>query len=121
MPGRAWWGQALFTQERSYQIVESLTWQKGAHRLKFGFDYERIHTNNDWEFCSLGCAGVYSPETTIAQANPGILAQYMPNLPRTVSSTADLLALPVFNGATSIYSGIDVGHGNFPGPYQRGQ
>ena len=107
-------------QERSYEIVESLTWQKGAHRLKFGFDYERIHTNNDWEFCSLGCAGVYSPETTLAQANPGILAKYLPNLPRTVSSTADLLALPVFNGATSIYSGIDVGHGNFPGPYQRG-
>lgn len=107
-------------QERSYELVESLTWQKGAHRLKFGFDYERIVTNNDWEFCSLGCLGVYSPETTLAQANPGLLAQYLPNLPRTVSSTADLLGLPVFNTSTSIYSGIDVGHGNFPGPYQRG-
>jgi Carboxypeptidase regulatory-like domain len=106
-------------QERSYEITESLTWQKGAHRLKFGFDYERIHTNNDWEFCSYGCLGVYSPESTLALANPGLLAQYMANLPRTVSSTADLLGLPVFNAATSIYSGIDVGHGNFPGPYQR--
>ena len=106
-------------QERSYEITETLTWQKGAHRLKFGFDYERIHTNNDWEFCSFGCLGVYSPESTLSLANPGLLAQYLPNLPRAVGSTADLLALPVFNTATSIYSGIDVGHGNFPGPYQR--
>ena len=108
-------------QERSYEITETLTWQKGAHRMKFGFDYERIHTNNDWEFCSFGCLGVYSPESTLSLANPGLLAQYLPNLPRTVGSTADLLGLPVFNTATSIYSGIDVGHGNFPGPYQRNQ
>ena len=107
-------------QERSYELVDNLSWQKGAHRLKFGVDYERIVTNNDWEFCSLGCAGVYSPEQTLAQASPGLLAQYLPNLPRTISSTADLLQLPVFNTTSSIYSGIDVGHGNFPGPYQRG-
>ncbi|HYL39095.1 MAG TPA: carboxypeptidase-like regulatory domain-containing protein [Bryobacteraceae bacterium] len=107
-------------QERSYEIVDNLSWQKGAHRMKFGFDYERMVTNNDWEFCSLGCAAVYSPETTLAQANPGLLAQYLPNLPRTISTTADLLALPVFNTGAAIYSGIDVGHGNFPGPYQRG-
>jgi|HubBroStandDraft_1064217.scaffolds.fasta_scaffold12112_3 hypothetical protein len=108
-------------QERSYELVDSVSWQKGSHRMKFGFDYERIVTNNDWEFCSLGCAGVYSVETTLAQANPALLAQYLPNLPRTISSTADLLQLPIFNTTSSIYSGIDVGHGNFPGPYQRGQ
>ena len=105
-------------QERSYEIFEQLSWQKGAHRIKFGFDYERIHTNNDWEFCSLGCAATYSPETTIAQANPGLLAQYLPNLPRTISSTADLLNLPVYNTTSAIYSGIDVGRGQFPGPYE---
>jgi hypothetical protein len=107
-------------QERSYEVFEELSWQKGAHRLKFGFDYERIHTNNDWEFCSLGCAGVYSPETTLSEANPALLSQYLPGLPTAVSSTANLLALPVFNTTTSIYSGIDVGPGNFPGPYERG-
>jgi len=106
-------------QERSYEVFEELSWQKGSHRLKFGFDYERIHTNNDWEFCSLGCAGVYSPESTISTANAALLAQYLPNLPKIVSSTNDLLNLPVFNTTTSIYSGIDVGHGNFPGPYER--
>jgi hypothetical protein len=108
-------------QERSYEFVDNLSWQKGAHRLKFGFDFEKIVTNNDWEFCSLGCAATYSPETTIAQANPALLAQYLPNLPRVISSTANLLALPVYNTSSAIYSGIDVGHGNFPGPYQRGQ
>lgn len=108
-------------QERSYEFSDNLSWQKGAHRLRFGFDIEKIVTNNDWEFCSLGCAGVYSPESTIAQANPALLAQYLPNLPRTIGSTTDLLGLPIFNTTTSIYSGIDVGHGSFPGPYQRGQ
>jgi len=106
-------------QERSYEFSDNLSWQKGAHRLRFGFDIEKIVTNNDWEFCTLGCAGVYSPESTIAMANPGLLAQYLPGLPRTISSTANLLQLPVFNTTTSIYSGIDVGHGSFPGPYQR--
>lgn len=105
-------------QERSYEFSDTLSWQKGAHRMKFGFDYERIHTNNDWEFCTNSCVGVYSPEQTLAQANPGLLAQYLPNLPRTISSTADLQALPVYFNSPSIYSGIDVGRGQFPGPYQ---
>ena len=108
-------------QERSYEFSDNLSWQKGSHRIRIGFDIEKIVTNNDWEFCSLGCAGVYSPESTIAQANPALLAQYLPNLPKIVGSTADLLNLPIFNTTTSIYSGIDVGHGSFPGPYQRGQ
>jgi hypothetical protein len=111
-------------QERSYEITDNVSWQKGAHRMKFGFDFERIVTNNDWEFCSLGCAGVYSVETTastINGINPAYLAQYFPTLPKTISSTADLLNLPIFNTTSSIYSGIDVGHGNFPGPYQRTQ
>ena len=79
-------------------------------------------TNNDWEFCSLGCAGVYSPESTIAQANPALLAQYLPNLPKPLDSTARP-AEPAQSSTPrpSIYSGIDVGHGNFPGPYQRDQ
>jgi hypothetical protein len=108
-------------QERSYEITDNLSWQKGSHRMKFGFDYERIVTNNDWEFCSLGCAAVYSPETVLlpATANQALVAQYLPNLPRTISTTADLLNLPVYNNSPAIYSGIDVGHGNFPGPYQR--
>ncbi len=105
-------------QERSYEFTDTMSWQKGTHRMKFGFDYERIHTNNDWEFCTNSCVGVYSPETTLQQANPGLLAQYLPNLPRTISSTANIQSLPVFFNSPSIYSGIDVGRGQFPGPYQ---
>jgi len=106
-------------QERSYEIQDNLSWQKGAHRLTFGFDYEHIHTNNDWEFCTLSCVGVYSPESILspATANQALVAQYLPNLPRTISSTADILALPAYFNSPSIYSGIDVGRGQFPGPY----
>ncbi len=52
---------------------------------------------------------------------PRLLAQYMPNLPRAINGTADLLQLPVYNTSSSIYSGIDVGDGKFPGPYNRDQ
>jgi hypothetical protein len=108
-------------QGRVYQIVDNLSWQKGAHRIRAGVDYERIVTKNTWTFCQLGCLGVYSPETTIATSNASLLAQYMPNLPRAVNGTADILQLPVYNTSSSIYSGIDVGDGKFPGPYERDQ
>ena len=29
---------------RSYQVLDTLSWQKGSHRIRFGFDYERTHT-----------------------------------------------------------------------------
>ena len=44
-----------------------------------------------------------------------------PTLPKTINSTADLLNLPVFNLASSIYSGMGVGNGTFPGLYDHGQ
>ncbi len=44
-----------------------------------------------------------------------------PTLPTTINSTADLLNLPVYNLPQSIYSGIGVGNGTFPGFYDHGQ
>jgi hypothetical protein len=106
-------------QGRVYELVDNVSWQKGAHRIRFGADYERIVTKNTWTFCQLGCLGVYAPENVISGANPAVLAAsgYVP--PSNVSTSADLLSLPVFNTSSSIYSGIDVGDGRFPGPYDR--
>jgi hypothetical protein len=44
-----------------------------------------------------------------------------PNLPKTITSAADLLNLPVLNLPQSIYSGIGIGDGTFPGLYDHGQ
>ncbi|HEX6894850.1 MAG TPA: carboxypeptidase regulatory-like domain-containing protein, partial [Bryobacteraceae bacterium] len=106
-------------QARTYEIVDNVSWQKGAHRIRFGADVERYVGKDLYQTCELSCLGVYSPETTIATSNPALLAQYMPNLPRLISGTADILQLPVFNTSTSLYSGVKVGYGYFPGLYER--
>lgn len=108
-------------QARDYEIRDDFGWQKGSHRIRFGVDLEREVTKNQWQFCQLGCLQLYSPETTIASANPALLAQYMPNLPTSIAGNEQMLQLPVFNTAAQIYSGIDVGSGWFPGPYERDQ
>jgi hypothetical protein len=111
-----------FRQARSYEFIESLSWQKGTHRLRFGMDFEDMHTKVvPWDACELGCLGLYTPETTRQLAGAGLVAQYLPNLPSTITSTADLLNLPVFNTSTSIYSGFPVGNGTFPGFYEHNQ
>jgi len=106
-------------QGRVYELVDNLSWQRGSHRIRFGADYERIVTKNTWDFCLLSCLGLYSPETTLAQANPAVLATTGFTVPTSISTTADILQLPVFNTSSSIYSGVDVGDGRFPGPYNR--
>ena len=108
-------------QARTYEIVDNVSWQKGAHRIRFGADVERYQGTDVYQTCELGCLGVYSPETTIATANAGLLAQYMPNLPKLISGTADIMQLPVYNTSTSLYSGVKVGYGFFPGPYEHGK
>ncbi|MGD1097089.1 MAG: carboxypeptidase-like regulatory domain-containing protein [Bryobacteraceae bacterium] len=108
-------------QARDYELSDTFSWQKGSHRIRFGVDLERLVTKNQWQFCQLGCLGVYSPESIASGSNPGLLAQSGLVVPTSINSTASLLQLPVFNTSAQIYSGIDVGQGWFPGPYQRNQ
>jgi hypothetical protein len=36
-------GELSNSKTQQYNIVDNFSWQKGAHALKFGFDYRRIH------------------------------------------------------------------------------
>jgi hypothetical protein len=106
-------------QARTYEIIDNVSGQKGSHRFRFGIDYER-YVGKDWyQTCYLSCTGVYSPETTVQTSSSALLAQYMPGLPRAISGTSDILQLPVYNTSTSLYSGVKVGNGWFPGMYER--
>jgi hypothetical protein len=112
-------------QERTYEINETLTWQKGAHRLRFGFDEEVADLiNKGWDSCTASCLLVYSPEavqsTPIADT-PANLAQYFPNLPKSVNSNAALLNLPVFLPTAGLFAGVPVGNPTYPGYYQQGK
>jgi Carboxypeptidase regulatory-like domain len=110
-----------FRQARSYELTDTLSWQKGTHRIKVGIDYEYMKTKVvPWDFCDPGCDYVFSPE--YVEAAVGAFTPVLfPNLPKTITSTADLLNLPVLNLPQSIYSGIGIGNGTFPGFYDHGQ
>lgn len=110
-----------FRQARSGELNDTLSWQKGTHRIRIGIDYEYMKTKVvPWDFCDPGCLYVFSPEET--RAVLGSLANVLfPSLPTTITSTQDLLNLPIYNLTSSIYSGIGVGNGTFPGFYEHGQ
>jgi hypothetical protein len=114
-----------FRQARSFEFNDGLSWQKGSHRIRGGIDYEHMHTKVvPWDACVIGCLFTYSTEavqSALKQFGAGTQAQYFPNLPVTVGSTADVLNMPVYNTSTSIYSGFPVGNGTFPGYYEHDQ
>ena len=108
-------------QARSFEWKDSMSWQKGTHRLAFGLDYEHMKTKvAPWDYCDPGCDYVFSPEF-VQGALGDFTSQLFPNLPATITSNKDLLNLPILNLPSSIYSGTGVGNGTFPGLYQHDQ
>ena len=111
-----------FRQARSYELTDTLTWIKGKHSLRAGIDYEHMRTKDvPWDFCDPGCLYVASPEFVKSYVPASALPLVFPNLPTRITSTADLLNLPIYNLPSSIYSGVGVGNGTFPGFYEHGQ
>lgn len=109
-------------QARAYELKDGLSWQKGTHRLSFGMDYEHMKTKvAPWDYCNPGCDYVFAPEAIEALGLGPLQNALFPNLPTQVTTTQDLLNLPVLNLGQSIYSGTGVGNGTFPGLYDHGQ
>ncbi len=111
-------------QERSPEISDTFTIQRGAHRIRFGIDEEVMNTiNRGWDACTDSCLGLLSPTTiqsTPVADTPQNLAAYFPNLPTLINSNAALLALPISFASASIYAGVPVGNPTYPGGYQMG-
>jgi hypothetical protein len=106
---------------RRFELIESLIWQKGAHRLKFGGDLNPTYSAGLWGFCTPLCVGAYSPEfirnTFIPIYGAATIAGAFPTLPTVLHSDADVLNLPVLNINSSIFSGIGVGGVSTPSAY----
>ena len=106
---------------RRFELVESLTWQKGAHRLKFGGDLNPTKSAGLWGFCTPMCVAAFSPDFTRAALIPAvgqaIFSALFPTLPTVLKTDADVLNLPVLNIGSSIFSGIGVGGVSLPGAY----
>ena len=105
---------------RRFEIIESLVWQKGSHRLKFGGDLNPTKSAGLWGFCTPLCVGAFSPtyvrSTLAALGSPTINALY-PTLPAALKTDADVLNLPVLTQPSSIFSGVGVGAVSTPAPY----
>jgi hypothetical protein len=107
-----------YHQTRSYQVLDTLSWQKGSHRIRFGFDYEATKTRvSPWNVCEPACIGLYSVEQTKLQGAAFPAGAFL-NLPTTISTSADLLNLPISATTAALYSGVALGNGSWPGTYE---
>jgi hypothetical protein len=98
---------------RRFDLRDDITWQKGTHRLRFGADLDREPGTGFWGYCDPACTSVFSPEYLRGLGLPAalnVLFGYN-NLPSTITSTADLLKLPLAGGV------IGVGDPSQPPPY----
>ena len=111
-----------FRQARSFEPREDFSWQKGAHRIRFGVNYEYMKTKTvPWDFCDPGCMELFAPEFVQSLGLGPLQQALFPTLPTKITSTQDLLNLPVYNGSSNIYQGFGIGNGTFPGYYEHGQ
>jgi len=96
---------------RRFTWQDSVNWQKGTHRIRFGTMLEHATGTGFWGYCDPGCAVVFSPEFLTQQLTAAGVSAFFPTLPKKITSNQDLLNLP-FAGAS-----IGVGDPSQPPPY----
>jgi hypothetical protein len=103
------------------QVADSLTWQKGAHRIKFGADWtDTILLDHYWGFDTPALLSLESPTNIQSGVTAAALAAYFPNMPTSIATTTDILNMPVYStGSQGV--GIGAGIGQTVAPYDRGE
>jgi hypothetical protein len=92
-------------------LVDTLTWVKGEHRLRFGGEFEYAPGTGFWGFCDPACTVGFSPEFIRGLAPPALIGAMFPRLPTTIQTGDDLLNLPFAGGA------VGIGDPGQPPPY----
>jgi len=83
---------------RRHQLTDSLVWQKGNHRLRFGFDWEHVTNTYSDE-------GVTTRITLWSPRQVSLLDPTIP-LPPSFNTPDDILKLPLQSFVTTIGSGM---------------
>jgi hypothetical protein len=100
---------------RRFTFLDTLTWQKGSHRMRFGTELEHAPGAGFWGYCDPACTVGFSPDfirQTVGPLVPApIFAALFPNLPTTISTGQHLLNLPFAGGV------VGVGDPSQPPPY----
>ncbi len=99
---------------RRFTWEDSVTWQKGSHRMKLGGLTEYNNGTGFWGYCDPSCAEVFSPESLAGYGLTPLIPLFFPNLPKTITTNADLLNLP-FAGSI-----VGIGSPAQPPPYNEG-
>lgn len=100
---------------RRYQFTDNMSWQKGKHGFRFGFEVEHAPGTGFWGYCDPACASVAPPELVRSNVPASLVPVLFPTLPSSIMTNADLLNLP-FLGAV-----VGVGDPSQPPPYNVGQ
>ncbi|MBI1787290.1 MAG: TonB-dependent receptor [Acidobacteria bacterium] len=100
---------------RRFTFVDSLTWQKGSHRLRFGTELERAPGTGFWGYCDPACSTLFSPEYLRSVLPAPVYGAYFGGVPNVISSNADLMKLPIAGAV------VGVGDPSQPPPYNVGQ
>jgi hypothetical protein len=99
---------------RRYIFSDNTTWQKGAHRIKFGGEWEYEFGVGTYGYLEPGYIILYSP-TQVAGYNSIVPASLQIPLRTSFSSLADVLSLPLYELITA------VGETGQPPQFQRGK
>lgn len=95
---------------RRYEFTDALSWQLGAHRVKFGTDIMVITNTGQWGFCTPYCEGVLAPGNN-AYAALGVTSPSTP-----ITTTSQFYNLPFYSLSQGIFTGIGVGTSQQPPP-----
>jgi hypothetical protein len=80
---------------RRYQVTDSLTWQRGGHRFRVGFDWEHSRITSTAPDADRLQLTVWSPQN-VREANQAPGAERIP-LPPSFATINDVLQLPLRN------------------------
>src|SRR5437016_6722116 len=86
---------------RRYQLTESLMWQRGSHRLRFGFDWEDAAYSPQQVDQEPATITLYSP-LQVRQFNALVPSAAQIPLPSSFLTLDDILRLPLKSFSTSV-------------------
>lgn len=96
---------------RRFTFLDTLSWQKGTHRVRVGTELEYAPGTGFWGYCDPGCSVAFSPEYVRGVVPAQLLPALFPNLPSVIRTNADLLNLPFAGGV------VGIGNPAQPPPY----
>jgi hypothetical protein len=99
---------------RHYVLSDNFSWQKNAHRIRFGGEMDHVALSGFYAFDSPGQITVYSPDEVRAY-NASVPASEQIQIPSSFNTMDDILALPLMNFE------VGVGDPSQPPPFNRDQ